>query len=147
MNGYIGYENHLENSPFLKYLLSSENITFVKKRAEFFLKDFHPDKKTIQINNEVVKDFLLEFYHKKQYVHRGDIYSRYHHQVEKYKNELKELNQMVVVELVESIKAKILHETRYRGFNPWDANLLTRQTITNLPQRKKIQHNTFEPRY
>lgn len=147
MTGYIGFENHLENSPFLQFVISHENLTFVKNQAEFFLKDFHPDGLPVRIDRKAIKELLLSFYSKNLHIHRGDIFSRYHQLNDGFQNQLKELNDKAIVYLVDYIKAEILNETRFRGFNVWDAELTTRNNTT-LKQTNKIKHAPeIQPRY
>jgi len=147
MASYVGFETHLKNSPFLQYILSEENISFVKKIAENDLKDFHPDKKIIQITPELIKQLLLQNYNDKKYVNRGDMFSRIHQKTDDFRDELKQINYLVINHLVSSTKTMILEETQYRGFTPWKADLNTRQDKTTLIRTKKRNQTSFEPRY
>lgn len=147
MSGYIGFEDHLENSPFLQFILSDKNILFIKHQTEHFLKGFHPDGKPIRIDKDPIYKTILNFYSKNKHIQRGDIHSRYHQCNDIFRSQLKELNDQVIVFLVDYIKAQILHETRFRTFNPWDANLITRKNIT-LKKTNKIKNAPeIEPRY
>lgn len=148
MSSYVGFETHLKDSTFLQCILSQENISFVKTMAENDLKDFHPDKKIIQIRPELIKELLLQNYTNKTYVQRGDMFSRFHQKTDDYRNELKQINYVVINHIVSSTKTMILEETQNRGFTPWDADLKTRQDKTTLTTRtKKLNQNSFEPRY
>ena len=147
MSGYLGFENEYKNSPFLQFIISDENINFIKNQSEYFLRDVHPDKIEVVVPKKLIYDFILKVYFSKQYVSVGDIHSRFHQCNDVFQDKLKKLNHIVIKEIIEIVKLDIHEQTRYRGFSVWKADTLTRNNHTIKLNRRKKNAFTIEPRY
>lgn len=147
MSGYLGFENDYKNNQFLQFILSDKNIEFIKKQTEYFLRDAHPDKLQVVLPKKLIYDYIIRIYYSKLHVSIGDIHSRFHQCNDMFQNRLKELNNIVMKQIIETVKLDIDEQTRYRGFSVWKADMMTRNNNSIKLNRKKKNSFSIESRY
>ena len=64
-----------------------------------------------------------------------------------FQNRLKELNNIVIKQIIETVKLDIDEQTRYRGFSVWKADMMTRNNNSIKLNRKKKNSFSIESRY